>query len=108
MKELAGIGKGHLNIGASATLGVYLVPGLISSFNAAYPRIGIDLTVSNTERVEAGLRDSGFRSASSKVPSTQACWMRDRSARTRSRLSRPPTIRSPAKRCSPMIWSIRS
>lgn len=60
MKELAGIGKGHLNIGASATLGVYLVPGLISSFNAAYPRIGIDLTVSNTERVEAGLRDSRF------------------------------------------------
>ncbi len=60
LRELAGIGSGHLKIGASNTLGVYLVPDLIARFNARYPRVTIDLTVTNTERVEAGLRDHAF------------------------------------------------
>ncbi|WP_321889670.1 LysR family transcriptional regulator [Paraburkholderia bannensis] len=60
MKELAGIGAGHVKIGASATLGVYFVPEVIAQFNANYPRVAIDLTVTNTERVESGLADLTF------------------------------------------------
>ncbi|MBU9382155.1 LysR family transcriptional regulator [Burkholderia gladioli] len=60
LRELAGLGAGHLRIGASNTLGVYLVPALIARFNARHPRITIDLTVTNTEGVEAGLRDLSF------------------------------------------------
>jgi DNA-binding transcriptional LysR family regulator len=57
LKELSGLNAGHLKIGASATLGVYLVPDIIAQFNALHPRVSIDLIVTNTERVEAGLRD---------------------------------------------------
>jgi DNA-binding transcriptional LysR family regulator len=60
LKELAGLGAGHLKIGASGTLGVYFVPDLIARFNATAPRVAIDLTVTNTERVESGLRDLTF------------------------------------------------
>lgn len=60
LKELAGIGAGHVKIGASATLGVYFVPEVIAQFNANYPRVAMDLTVTNTERVESGLADLTF------------------------------------------------
>ncbi|MFP6559085.1 LysR family transcriptional regulator [Paraburkholderia sp. B3] len=60
LRELAGLGAGHMKIGASATLGVYFVPDVLARFNAAWPRVAIDLTVTNTERVEAGLRDLTF------------------------------------------------
>jgi hypothetical protein len=57
MRELAGLSAGHVKIGASATVGVYLVPDMIARFNASHPQVAIDLTVTNTEQVEAGLRD---------------------------------------------------
>jgi DNA-binding transcriptional LysR family regulator len=60
LKELAELGAGQLKIGASATLGVYLVPDLIASFQAKHPRVNIDVTVTNTEQVEAGLRGQLF------------------------------------------------
>ncbi|WP_051376700.1 LysR family transcriptional regulator [Burkholderia sp. WSM2232] len=60
LAELAGLGCGHMKIGASGTLGVYFVPDAIARFNARHPHVAIDLTVTNTERVEAGLRDLAF------------------------------------------------
>ncbi|MGG1946919.1 LysR family transcriptional regulator [Trinickia sp. NRRL B-1857] len=60
LKELGGLGAGHTKIGASGTLGVYYVPEIVARFNARHPRVAIDLTVTNTERVEAGLRDLTF------------------------------------------------
>jgi DNA-binding transcriptional LysR family regulator len=60
LEELAGLGSGHMKIGASGTLGVYFVPDAIAQFNARHPHVAIDLTVTNTERVEAGLRDLTF------------------------------------------------
>ncbi|GAB7526428.1 hypothetical protein PBS_54190 [Paraburkholderia sp. 2C] len=60
LKELSGLDAGHITIGASATLGVYFVPDIIARFNAQHPRVSIDLVVTNTERVEAGLRDLTF------------------------------------------------
>jgi DNA-binding transcriptional LysR family regulator len=49
-----------MKIGASGTLGVFFVPEAIAAFNARHPRVAIDLTVTNTERVEAGLHDLSF------------------------------------------------
>ncbi|HEY1995858.1 LysR substrate-binding domain-containing protein [Paraburkholderia sp.] len=60
LKELAGLSAGYMKIGASGTLGVYFVPDMIARFNANFPRVAIDLTVTNTARVEAGLRDHTF------------------------------------------------
>ena len=60
LKELAGLSAGYMKVGASGTLGVYFVPDMIARFNVNYPRVAIDLTVTNTTRVEAGLRDHTF------------------------------------------------
>ena len=43
--------QGHLRIGASSTIGNYVLPELIASFSASYPDIHIDLAVANTEQI---------------------------------------------------------
>ncbi|CAB3774155.1 HTH-type transcriptional activator CmpR [Paraburkholderia humisilvae] len=60
MKELVGLSAGHIKIGASGTLGVYLVPDMIARFSVSFPKVTVDLTVTNTKLVEAGLRDRAF------------------------------------------------
>jgi len=60
LKETAGLSAGHVKIGASATVGVYLVPDMIARFNAIYPKVSVDLTVTNTEQVEEGLSNRTF------------------------------------------------
>jgi DNA-binding transcriptional LysR family regulator len=60
LTELAGLSAGHLSIGASATVGVYLVPDVIAAFNSGFPKVSVDLTVANTEQVEEGLRGHTF------------------------------------------------
>lgn len=61
LRELAGISSGHLAIGASATVGVYRVPDYIALFNAQYPKVSVELIVTNTEQVEQGLLEHRFR-----------------------------------------------
>jgi DNA-binding transcriptional LysR family regulator len=60
LKELAGLSAGHLTLGASATVGVYLVPDMIARFNASFPQVTVDLTVANTREVEEGLERQVF------------------------------------------------
>jgi DNA-binding transcriptional LysR family regulator len=60
LKELAGLSAGHLKIGASATVGVYLVPDMIAGFNTGFPQVTAELTVANTREVEDGLGSQGF------------------------------------------------
>jgi DNA-binding transcriptional LysR family regulator len=55
LKELAGLSAGHLRIAASATVGAYLVPDMIASFNVNHPKVSIDLAVTNTQHVEQAL-----------------------------------------------------
>jgi DNA-binding transcriptional LysR family regulator len=60
LTELAGLNAGQLLIGASATVGVYLVPAVIARFNVLYPKVIVELTVANTEQVEQGLLAHAF------------------------------------------------
>ena len=60
LKELAGLSAGHLSIGASATVGVYLVPETIAIFNSRFPKVSVELTVANTGQVEEGLQAHKF------------------------------------------------
>ncbi|WP_350357543.1 LysR substrate-binding domain-containing protein [Paraburkholderia fungorum] len=60
LKELAGLSAGHLSIGASATVGVYLVPETVAAFSSLFPKVSVDLTVTNTEQVEQGLQEHRF------------------------------------------------
>ncbi|MGF6262777.1 DNA-binding transcriptional LysR family regulator [Paraburkholderia youngii] len=58
--SLPGLSQEHLKIAASATLGVYLVPQMIAEFTTLYPKVGIELTVTNTQEVISGLGNGEF------------------------------------------------
>ncbi|SPP99970.1 Transcriptional regulator [Candidatus Sulfobium mesophilum] len=49
--ELIGLVKGSISIGASSTLGNYLLPGVITDFKRAHLKIKVHLLVGNTKRV---------------------------------------------------------
>jgi DNA-binding transcriptional LysR family regulator len=51
LRDFAQLEQGELHLGASATLGAYLLPPLINRFRALHPQIFVGLEVSNTEAV---------------------------------------------------------
>lgn len=51
ISEITGAIKGSLSIGASSTIGNYLLPQIISAFKKKVPQVNISLVVSNTKRV---------------------------------------------------------
>ena len=51
LRDFAHLELGELHLGASATLGAYLLPPLITAFRAVHPSILINLEVSNTREV---------------------------------------------------------
>ena len=58
ISEITGAIKGSLSIGASSTIGNYLLPHIIAAFKKKVPQVNISLIVSNTkiitERLNAG------------------------------------------------------
>jgi len=58
ISEITGSIKGSLSIGASSTIGNYLLPHIIAAFKKKVPQVNISLVVSNTkiitERLNAG------------------------------------------------------
>ncbi len=58
ISEITGAIKGSLSVGASSTLGNYLLPGIISAFKKKVPQVNISLVVNNTkiitEKLNAG------------------------------------------------------
>ncbi|HCC69101.1 MAG TPA: LysR family transcriptional regulator [Nitrospiraceae bacterium] len=53
-KEISGITglvKGSVTIGASSTIGNYLLPGVIADFRKKYPKVKVHLFVGNTKRI---------------------------------------------------------
>lgn len=61
---LAGEMRGTLRLGATLTIGEYLLPSVMGRFKAAYPRVDILLEVENTrrivEQVATGMLDCGL------------------------------------------------
>jgi DNA-binding transcriptional LysR family regulator len=49
--ELTGLVKGSISVGASSTIGNYLLPSVIADFRRTHPKIKIHLFVGNTKRV---------------------------------------------------------
>lgn len=60
MRELADLESGQLAIGASNTIGTYLLPGFIARYHRRYPRIRLSLEIGNTEEVVKGIHDARF------------------------------------------------
>lgn len=60
LAELAGLTRGRLSVGASTTIGVYLLPSLLGAFRRDYPGIQLSAVIDNSEVVERRLSDGSL------------------------------------------------
>ncbi len=74
---------GHLHVGASSTIGNYVMPYVVSAFTREHPKVYINLVVGNSrqieQQVEEGVLDIGFIEGlvhSNKIESQE--WLTDR------------------------------
>lgn len=62
--KITGLIKGSISIGASTTVGNYVLPNLIFDFKKTHPKIGINIQIGNTKRVldllNSGVIDFGL------------------------------------------------
>lgn len=58
LRMLVGLETGRLLIGASSTIGTYLLPGVIAAFRTGWPGIEVDLRIANSDAILALLRDA--------------------------------------------------
>jgi DNA-binding transcriptional LysR family regulator len=52
LQALLGLELGKLAVGASTTVGNYIVPALFGQLYAAHPRLGLELEIANTSRIQ--------------------------------------------------------
>lgn len=57
MRQLATVQGGRLRIGASSTIGAYLLPQLMSDFHRQWPAIALEMTLGNTTVIQQQLVD---------------------------------------------------
>ncbi len=57
LAEWKGLRRGRLAVGASQTIGVYLLPEILGEFRRRHPGVEIALEVANTESIQNRLRD---------------------------------------------------
>jgi DNA-binding transcriptional LysR family regulator len=81
LTESSGIPIGALNVGASTTIGNYLLPFIVAEFSRRHPRAKAKLHVSNTKHiedaVEIGDYDIGLIEGPSHHSSLEAAFWRD-------------------------------
>lgn len=56
MEEYRGLKRGRLAIGASLTIGAYLMPKVLAAFGRRFPGIELRLEIANTQHIEEALR----------------------------------------------------
>jgi molybdate transport repressor ModE-like protein len=70
--DLHGLARGRLLLGASTTIGEYLLPEVMGAYQAQYPGVELRLTISNSEQIVASLLrhelDIGFIGAAVDSP----------------------------------------
>ena len=55
MADVRAVGRGRLVIGASTTIGTYLLPGVLADFWRRYPKVELLVEIENTEQVHRRL-----------------------------------------------------
>src|SRR5215831_9216741 len=55
MADVRAVGRGRLVIGASTTIGTYLLPGVVAAFWRRHPRVEVLVEIDNTEQVHRRL-----------------------------------------------------
>jgi len=81
LAELRGLERGRLSIGASMTIGGYLLPDVLARFHQQYPGIDIHLEIANTKEVEQrlieGTLDVGLTEGFLEHPELEAVVFRE-------------------------------
>ena len=57
MRELRGLERGRLAVGASLTIGGYLLPAVLGEFRRRHPGVELQLIIDNTEAIKTRLVD---------------------------------------------------
>lgn len=57
LAELLGLGRGRLSVGASTTIGSYLVPRVFGDFHVAHPGVALELEIGNTASIQAAVTE---------------------------------------------------
>lgn len=57
MRELRGLERGRLAVGASLTIGGYLLPAVLGEFRRRHPGVELQLVIDNTEAIKTRLID---------------------------------------------------
>jgi DNA-binding transcriptional LysR family regulator len=57
LAELSGLTRGKLAVGASTTIGSYLIPHVFSAFYREYPDVKLELEIANTSVIQAMVLD---------------------------------------------------
>ena len=60
MRELRGLERGRLALGASKTIGGYLLPAVLGKFRRLHPGVELHLVVANTEAIKTQLLDGAI------------------------------------------------
>jgi DNA-binding transcriptional LysR family regulator len=58
LRHLDNLERGRLSIGASTTIGSYLVPSLFGELHRSHPQIELDLQIANTSVIQAAVLDN--------------------------------------------------
>jgi DNA-binding transcriptional LysR family regulator len=58
LRELRSLGRGKLAVGASTTIGSYLVPSLFGELQRMYPGVQLDLEIANTANIQTAVLDN--------------------------------------------------
>lgn len=53
LAELSGLTRGRLSVGASTTIGSYLLPGVFGTFQRSHPQVRLELEIANTASIQA-------------------------------------------------------
>lgn len=80
LAELRGLSRGRLAVGASMTIGGYLLPDILARFHRKYPGIDVRLEIANTEEVQQrlieGTLDVGLTEGFLEHPELEAAVFR--------------------------------
>lgn len=60
IEEYRGLKRGRLAIGASLTIGGYLLPDVVAAFHRQHPEIELHLEIANTQRIQKALLDGSI------------------------------------------------
>jgi DNA-binding transcriptional LysR family regulator len=70
MEQLRGIERGTLRVGASATVGIYVVPLALGAYKRKHPKLAVSLEIGGREQLESRLRGGALDLAVMTPPFT--------------------------------------